>query len=153
VDDLQRLLDIEAIKRVKARYFRFIDEKSFDEYIKLFTDDAVLKFDLAAPSAAPRKRETLTRNGKKEIAEQWQARDPDMKTVHHVHAPEIDILSDTEAKGIWAMEDIVEYPDSIIHGYGHYRETYRKVDGEWLIADLHLTRLRVSQFVKDHANL
>ena len=30
-----------------------------------------------------------------------------------------------------------------MRGFGHYRETYRKVDGQWRIATLDLTRLRV----------
>jgi hypothetical protein len=29
-----------------------------------------------------------------------------------------------------------------MHGYGHYHETYEKVDGRWLIASTTLTRLR-----------
>jgi hypothetical protein len=57
---------------------------------------------------------------------------------------EIDILSDSEARGIWAMEDIVEFTEGLLHGYGHYHETYRKVGGSWKIATLRLTRTRVS---------
>ena len=30
-----------------------------------------------------------------------------------------------------------------MHGFGRYRETYREVDGQWRIATLDLTRLRV----------
>jgi hypothetical protein len=30
-----------------------------------------------------------------------------------------------------------------VHGHGHYRETYRKVGGEWRFASVHLTRIRV----------
>ena len=69
-------------------------------------------------------------------------------TVHHGHMPEIDVTSETTATGVWAMEDIVETPGDILHGYGHYWETYRKVDGKWLIETLHLTRTRVTQSYK-----
>ena len=34
-----------------------------------------------------------------------------------------------------------------LHGYGHYHETYEKLDGRWLIASRRLTRIRVDQEV------
>lgn len=48
---------------------------------------------------------------------------------------------------IWAMEDMLWWTNGPVeehlHGYGHYHEEYRKVDGVWLIAYRNLTRLRV----------
>ena len=68
-------------------------------------------------------------------------------TVHHGHMPEIDITSPTTATGIWSMEDMLRWPEGSpinwMHGYGHYHETYEKIDGEWRIASCTLTRLRV----------
>jgi hypothetical protein len=62
-------------------------------------------------------------------------------TVHHCHTPEITLTSPTEATGIWAMEDLLFFADGTqLHGAGHYRETYEKRDGRWLITSLHLTR-------------
>jgi hypothetical protein len=58
--------------------------------------------------------------------------------------PEIELLSATEARGIWAMFDYVEFkPSRGIRGYGHYHEEYRKEAGSWHISKLKLTRLRV----------
>jgi hypothetical protein len=64
--------------------------------------------------------------------------------------PEITLLSDTEAEGIWAMFDYVEteLPSGPIkiQGYGHYFETYRKgPDGEWRISSKRNVRLRLDQ--------
>ena len=68
----------------------------------------------------------------------------DCTTVHHGHTPEITLTSDTTATGIWAMADIVVFPDGrTLHGAGHYHETYRKADGVWRIQSLHLTRTRL----------
>ena len=70
-----------------------------------------------------------------------------VNTVHHGHMPEIDILSDTEATGIWAMEDKLWWPEgaplTAMHGYGHYHERYVRTDDGWRIARTTLTRLRV----------
>ena len=47
-------------------------------------------------------------------------------TVHHGHMPEIDITSPATATGIWALQDVIVWPDGTrLHGYGHYHETYR----------------------------
>jgi len=42
------------------------------------------------------------------------------------------------------MEDMLRWPDGTeLHGYGHYWETYSKVEGAWKIKELKLTRLRL----------
>ena len=66
-------------------------------------------------------------------------------STHHGHQPEIELTGDDEATGIWAMEDVLVWPADgyRLRGTGHYWETYRKVDGEWKIASMKLTRLYV----------
>jgi hypothetical protein len=57
--------------------------------------------------------------------------------------PEIEITSPTTARGVWAMEDMLRWPDGReLHGYGHYHETYERTDDGWRIKTLTLTRLR-----------
>ncbi len=67
-------------------------------------------------------------------------------TTHHGHMPEIEITSPTTARGIWAMQDFLQWPEGSplksLVGWGHYTETYELVDGEWKIKTLVLTRLR-----------
>jgi hypothetical protein len=68
-------------------------------------------------------------------------------TVHQVHAPEIELTSATTAKGVWALEDVVRFgPGVNLRGYGHYHETYVKLDGHWRIKSSTLTRLREEVF-------
>jgi len=65
-------------------------------------------------------------------------------TVHQGHMPEIDLTSPTTATGIWALNDIVIWPNGMrLDGYGHYSETYEKVDDQWLIKSSKLTRLHM----------
>ena len=40
---LQRLVDIEEIKRLKARYFRSLDRKEWDDFAQVFARDAHLE--------------------------------------------------------------------------------------------------------------
>ena len=136
---VQQLLDLEAIKQLKARYFRFIDTKDWAAFRDLFTDDCKHYLPQESPTPFmtnaeyfPMLREML---------------DPGT-TVHHGHMPEITFLSDSEAEGIWSMDDYVQVdPPSgrvSIKGYGYYRETYRKGDdGCWRISSKHNDRIRV----------
>ena len=53
-------------------------------------------------------------------------------------------MSPTSATGVWAMEDMLRWPNGTeLHGYGHYHETYEKVEGAWRIKSSKLTRLRM----------
>ena len=63
-------------------------------------------------------------------------------TVHQGHMPEIELTSETTATGIWALHDVVIFPNGMrLDGYGHYHETYSKGDDGWRIASSKLTRL------------
>jgi hypothetical protein len=68
--------------------------------------------------------------------------------VHHGHMPEITIVDEMLAHGVWAMYDLVEpSPTSgfpVLTGFGYYTEDYRRVDGRWRIAGLRLTGLKRS---------
>ena len=134
--------DIEAIKQVKARYFRCIDTKRWSDLRQQFTDDA--RFD-GVNGEPPGPDEFVARNA---------TRLGPAITVHQGHMPEIVLTSPTTARGIWSMFDWVEFPEPIekgrgrgyrgFVGYGHYEEEYRKVNGAWKISFLRLTRLRIN---------
>jgi hypothetical protein len=136
----QFLYDLEQIKQTKARYFRFLDTKQWDQWRTCFTDD--LHFYLgqdASPIAAS--ADEFVAYVAKLLA--------DTVTVHHGHMPEIELTSAATASGIWAMFDWVDWsktatPERSFQGYGHYQEEYEKgVDGRWRIKRSRLTRLRV----------
>lgn len=142
------LLEIERIKQLKARYFRSVDTFDLDGWLGCFTEDCALLFDAEPRRKGKEAPPTFSFSGKGDLVDYWNSNTDRMASVHHGHMPEIEVLSETDATGIWAMEDIVEFTDSILHGYGHYHENYRKEDGVWRIAKLHLTRLRISQRAK-----
>ena len=130
--------DIEAIKQLKARYFRHMDRKDWDAWGEVFAEDAVLE--------VPEVDMVLT--GRAEIVASVSGSLVGTQTVHHGHMPEIELTGDT-ATGIWAMADYVEWPQPEgearvgLRGYGHYVEEYVRQDGEWRIARSRLERLRV----------
>jgi hypothetical protein len=140
--DLERLLAIEEIKQLKARYFYHLDHKDWAGWRReVFAPDATMELpqdggqkvvgiDAIIPFVA-----TVLEG---------------VTTVHHGHMPIIEILPDGTAKGLWAMEDVLLWPaghhlgfEGRYHGYGHYRETYAKGPEGWRIASLVLTRLHL----------
>jgi hypothetical protein len=62
--------------------------------------------------------------------------------------PEIELTSETTASGVWALEDYNIYEDgSQSHGWGHYLETYEKIQGRWYIKTSSLSYLRFERSV------
>ena len=138
MDDAAALLEIEAIKQLKARYCRYLDTKDWQAWRSLFTDD-FLSDTSPAGGKVIQGADDFVAFTRKSLRSQ--------ATVHQVHAPEIELTSPTTARGVWALEDVVRFgPGVNLRGYGHYTETYEKVDGQWLIASSTLTRLREDVF-------
>jgi hypothetical protein len=129
--------DIEAIKQLKARYFRMMDAKDWDGLAAVFADD--VEIDMTGEGGG------ITRS----VAEYMPFLRENIETVttvHHGHMPEIELTSPATATGIWAMEDELWWPEggplAHLHGYGHYHETYEKTPAGWRIKTMTLTRLR-----------
>ncbi len=145
MNNIERLLAIEGIKTTKARYFRCLDTKDLAGYASVFAPDAVM--DMRGES---RDGEGLV-SGAGNIASFVLGSVSGLSTVHHGHMPEIEFSSDTSASVIWAMEDklwkvddaAAVVPFSTLHGYGHYHETYVRIEDQWLISTITLMRLRV----------
>ncbi len=127
--------DIEAIRRLKARYFRTLDTKDWNGMRQVFADDVVMDTTQAGGGVV---------TGADEFMAFLEETLTGTVTVHQGHMPEIDVTSETTATGIWALNDIVIWPNGMrLDGYGHYHENYEKLAGEWRIKTSTLTRLHV----------
>ncbi len=125
--------DIEAIKALKARYFRTMDTKDWEGMRQVFTDDVEMDTTSAGGGLL---------SGADEFMEFLKEALGDAITVHQGHMPEIEVTGEFTATGIWALNDIVIWPNGMrLDGYGHYHETYAKQDGQWRISSSRLTRL------------
>lgn len=146
--EVQRLADVEAIKRLKARYFRCVDLKLWDQLLELLAPNVSVVVGRAG-------RPPAVAEGAREYVELVRGRLAGARTVHHGHCAEVEITGPRSATGIWAMTDYVDQPDERILreaglapgafvGYGHYYDKFaRETDGEWRIEALELRRIRV----------
>ncbi|HVN88584.1 MAG TPA: nuclear transport factor 2 family protein [Candidatus Binataceae bacterium] len=142
--DTERLMAIEEIKQVKARYFRCTDMKDWAGFTAIFAPDASVDYTPAAADSGDWKA-----SGPANIVALVRSVVEKAVSIHHGHMAEVEVTSPTTASGIFAMEDLIYWPEGsryrTMHGWGHYFETYEKVGGKWLIKALKLTRLRVEQ--------
>lgn len=143
MDAVERLLAIEEIRALKARYCRFLDTKKWEGFASLFTEDAVM--DVREDTGLP----PIT--GVADILEQVRLAVIDAASSHQVHTGEIVLDGADSADGVWAMQDRVVWrpgkspiPGVVsITGFGQYHESYRREGGVWKIAALRLSRFHV----------
>jgi hypothetical protein len=121
------LQEIEAIRQLKYRYFRFLDTKRFTELGQLLTDDATSAYQSGE----------LSYNGRDAIVAflEESLGNADIVTMHNGHHPEIELTGPDTATGVWYLEDrvVVRAMDLEIVGTLLYDDRYVKVDGQWKI--------------------
>jgi ketosteroid isomerase-like protein len=126
---IQILEDIEAIKRLKAKYWNSVDNKQWDNLADCLTEDFVFE----SPQLG-------LMEGKNYIVKVLKRATKSVRTAHQGHNPEIEITGETIARGRWALNDRVETADNqFIKGYGQYEEEYIKENGSWKINKSRLT--------------
>jgi uncharacterized protein (TIGR02246 family) len=130
-DEIQRLLDIEAIKKLRGQYTRAIDTKDWDLYAASLAEDARL----ATDGGVNEGRDTIVASISQSLAT--------AQTVHHLHTPEVELTGPDSATAIWAMNDYVDFGTFSLRGYGHYTEEYVRTADGWKIKSSTLSRLRV----------
>jgi SnoaL-like domain len=147
----EQFVAIEEIKKLFAARLRCMDTKDWDRYGDYHTEDVVSDSWRGLPDdKQPQTKGDNVVVGRERLAATIRAfldGPASIASVHHGHTPEIELTSDTTAQGVWAMEDRLWWAngdtEEHLHGYGHYHEEYRKVDGRWLISYRKLTRLRI----------
>jgi hypothetical protein len=122
---MNELLEIERIKRLKYKYFRALDTNQWDVIAETFMPDCTAAYDSGKYSY----------NGRDAIVEFLSKgmSSPNMITLHQAHHPEIDLLDDATATGIWYLQDIVIHTEEnwVLRGAGFYRDRYVKDGGVW----------------------
>lgn len=124
---VQRLEDLEAIKRLKAHYLNACDSQDVDAAKNCFAEGEVL-IDLGHVGVF-RKRE--------DFAELYRAAgcQPFILDMHHGANAEIDILDERHAKALWALEyrNINLRDKTVTFVSLVYHDEYGKIDGQWKI--------------------
>ena len=134
--DIQRLMDIEAIKQLKHAYFRCIDTANFEELATLFHDDVKVHF-------IGGNYEWKLEGKDEYVASVSQSFHQRAIGHHNGHQPEIRMLGPTDATGLWYLADNMWMLDLEFHAMGTaiYWDRYEKLDGRWLIKETNYRRI------------
>jgi len=143
---------IEQVRLIKARYFRGVDFKDEALLASIFADDVFIDYRGAATdpisgyNISPEATNEPLEGGA-HAARVVANSMPGIVSVHHASVPEIEVTGPTTASAIWPMVDRLKFPVGApfaeIIGYGHYHETYEKIDGSWKLKTMRLTRTRL----------
>lgn len=126
---VEALEDLEAIKRLKARYAQVCDDRyNLDEMAKLFTDDA--EFVQAAFGKMERDK------GKNAIMKFFAETAKEITfAVHYFVQPYIEIKG-SKAQGRWYLWMAATTTDGQCEWWsGVVNDKYEKINGQWLIAE------------------
>lgn len=133
---IRALEDVEAIKRLKYRYWRHLDLKEWGALAGLFMPEATVsygagKYDFrGVDSIMDFLRRSLD----------WQS---GSITLHHGHHPEIELVGENRATGTWALYNYMfnESQNRCIRIGAYYRDEYARLDGGWRFAHIGYTHL------------
>ncbi len=145
---IDRLIAIEEIRQLKARYFRAVDTRDYPLMGQTFCKDAHFDFSLCMTvhplGGEPVGAAGPVIEGRAAIMAWIEASMAGFTSCHHGHCHEVTIDSATEAHGVIAMNDEIRDASRtrrLLGASGHYWEKYRFEDGAWRIAHIKLTRL------------
>jgi len=120
------LADIERIKRLKARYLRFMDQRRWDEWIDLFSEDATIRVTI-------NDEQFCLWQGKAEILAGNTSHNTGNVSIHPAHTPDIEVIGAIRATGAWQLQDTYLRPGRKDESFGYYEDEYTKIDGVWKI--------------------
>jgi len=117
------LEDIEAIKKLKAKYAHLVDTRNWQEFANLAIDDAVWDF---GPLGRYEGKEEIIRFTRDIILATYSF------MTHFFHNPIIEVKGE-EATGEWYFEVPATHAEKnrAVWIAGKYEEEYVKVGGEW----------------------
>lgn len=147
--DIQRLMDIEAIKQLKHAYFRCVDTANLEELGTLFHEDVTVHFVGGSYEWNVQGRQEYVDNIAMSFSREAIGQ-------HNAHHPEIQMLSDTEATGIWYLADNMWILNHNVktHGTAIYWDRYLKVDGKWQIRETNYERVyEINDTLEERPNL
>jgi len=128
------MMDIEAIKKLKYRFYRCLDNRLWDEITECLAGNVTAsfyggKFKFEGVDA-------LIQFLKEGLI-------PTRISVHQSHHPEIEITGDDSATGVWSLQTyIIDRQANIsLGGVSLFQDEYVKEEGEWKIKSTACSRI------------
>jgi len=126
---IKTIEDIEIIKKLKYKYLRCLDGKLWDEMEECFAEDVKASYF----------NDEIKTDGKESTLQFFRmGLTEDIIALHHGHHPEIEITSETTARGTWGLYNFLidKKGNRAQRVGGIYHEEYVKEDGRWKIKSI-----------------
>lgn len=137
--------DYQAITALKARYFRAVDTKQWDDLRLVFTEDARFEgFGFGIKQGVDTLVHTLSENLAKAFSQ------------HLGTTPDLQRTGERSVRGVWSMQDTLAWKPDLaplsdpsipgmrgINGYGFYEDEYTLTPDGWRISFSRLIRMRI----------
>jgi len=126
---IRLLEDVEAIRRLRNKYFRCLDGRLWEEMAECFTDDVTTSYFNGE----------LNFKGKDSTIQFFEAGLTDaLVGLHHGHHPEIEITGETTARGTWGLYNyLIDKTNNRGQRIGGmYQDEYVKENGQWKIKSI-----------------
>ena len=126
---LQALEDINAIKELKARYFRACDRKQPDTMRDCFVEKGAL---IEADGFPP----FNDREGWVALFTELAVKNPNVMDMHHGQNPQITLTGPDTATALWDLNfcQVNVKERTIVNLAGEYRDEYVRHNGRWWIS-------------------
>ena len=150
MNEIERLAAIDAIKQLKAKYWRGVDQVDGALVRSILAADCELDYRGCCTDPVTGTDHMPQMNVVMRGRDSWQTGNlehPRVVTVHQGHQCEIEIKGTDRASGVWSFTDRFFMPPgspfSRLTGYGYYHETYCREGGLWLLKTTRISRLWV----------
>jgi SnoaL-like domain len=146
--EAERLAAIEAIRMLKAKYWRGVDQSDGALVRSILAENCVLDFRGCCTDPSSGVDFLPEMNIVMKGRDKWQSQALlGYVTSHQGHQAEITVSAPDSAEAIWTFTDRFFYPPGMKYsrftGYGYYHETYAREGSEWKLATTRITRLWV----------
>jgi SnoaL-like domain len=146
--ETERLAAIEAIRDLKAKYWRGVDQTDSALFRSILAEHCVLDFRGCCTDPTSGTDFLPQMNIVMKGRDSWQAQALEgYVTSHQGHQAEIEVTGPDSARAIWTFTDRFFYPPGMQYsrftGYGYYHETYVTEPDGWKLETTRITRLWV----------
>lgn len=138
--ELERLVAIEDIRQLKARYWLAVDT----------LDEAALRATFAPDAVIPAHGDVAETRTAEDFVTHLLHVMQGARSLHLGGQGIVMIHSAVQASAIWPVEDRIWAPEQgsrlrfrRLHGWGHYHDDYRRTDAGWRIQSFRLDRIRL----------
>lgn len=150
MDIWERLAAIEAIRQLKARYWRGVDDSDGELVRSVLAEDCVLDYMGCCTDPVTGVDHMPAMNMILRGRDSWPVGAPlgqKIVTVHQGNDPDIIVENESRARGVWSFTDRFFLPPGgpfeRLTGWGRYRDTYENRGDGWKLKTTRIERLRV----------